>query len=471
MTNILSPLAAGNPVDTIKMLADWNKNNSAHSEIKKKIKSEVVNELIQERFTATEHSTILEIVTDNKIFTSRSKSWKLLNESSEYLSLSSPAVGRANCLLVGGRGKDRFGCIHAITAKVSDNSKGGREIFASSSKQELLTQAVTLTFSAVEHYLESKGLSQKGLSRFNNHSISVQVGKLDHVYEGASLGLATAVAVLSAFLKHPVPGNFAFTGEVGITGEIGKINGLDKKIEAAGYKEMKQVFIPVDNKLPDGIDPRIKISSQSSLNDVFGTVFSENEIKGLVKVFNNKAQNTTGYSEDIFLRRGKQRLLISIVGNRDPYGAPMARPEEQSEGAVLTAFRRLQPDAVCLLAGKQKHINKNAEKTQKILQQITTGDKEKIIIKSVEITNPTDYDQIYVSLSSALGGVKDLINQSEVFLSMSSGSSQIHSVLVHLLQTKELKAYPVQVLEPHRAETWEDRVRLVKSKHLGIGYY
>jgi len=469
LTNILTPLAAGNPVDTIKMLTDWDKKNSAHSKMKNRMKSEVVNKLTQECFTVTEYQTILQIVKNNKTFTNRNKSWKQFNESFRpHLFHTKPAVGRANFFLVGGRDKDRFGCIHAVTAKVSDNGKGEREILVPSS-QALVIQAVTLTFNAVEHYLESKGLDPKGLSRFNNHSISVQVGKLGQVYEGASLGLATSVAVLSAFLKHPVPGNLAFTGEVGITGEIERINGLDKKLEIAGYKEMKKVFIPADNKLPDDIDPRIDVSRQSSLNDIFGMVFDENEIKELVKVFNNKVQDTAKYSEDIFLQREKQRMLISIIGNRDPYGTPMGRPDEQSEGAVLTAFRRLQPGAVCLLAGKEKHIKKNAEKTKKILQQITTGDPRKIIIKSVEITNPTDYDQIYVSLSSALGGVKDLISNSEVFLSMSSGSSQIHSVLVHLLQTKEIKAYPIQVLEPRYAETWEDRVRIVRSKHLGIG--
>jgi hypothetical protein len=64
--------------------------------------------------------------------------------------------------------------------------------------------------------------------------------------------------------------------------------------------------------------------------------------------------------------------------------------------------------------------------------------------------------------------VEDKIRDMEVFLSLSSGTPQMHAVLIDLIRSRRLEAHPLQVKEPRFAKSWEDRVRISKSEYLGI---
>ena len=65
--------------------------------------------------------------------------------------------------------------------------------------------------------------------------------------DGPSAGLAIAVCLYSAIRGIPVPGEAAFTGEMGLRGEIRPVGGVREKLEAAKKAGVRTAYIPADN--------------------------------------------------------------------------------------------------------------------------------------------------------------------------------------------------------------------------------
>lgn len=65
--------------------------------------------------------------------------------------------------------------------------------------------------------------------------------------DGPSAGVGLTLLLLSAFTRQVVPAEYAFTGEVSLTGQVHAIGGLPEKVIAAKEAGVKKVFIPEQN--------------------------------------------------------------------------------------------------------------------------------------------------------------------------------------------------------------------------------
>ncbi len=78
------------------------------------------------------------------------------------------------------------------------------------------------------------------------------VEPLKTLYDGASIGLALTLAILSAYLTKVIPGDLAFTGALDLhtanTGEIIGISGAEEKVLAAERAGIRKVYLPLQNE-------------------------------------------------------------------------------------------------------------------------------------------------------------------------------------------------------------------------------
>jgi len=92
--------------------------------------------------------------------------------------------------------------------------------------------------------------------------------------EGPSAGIATAVAIASAYTNRPVKPLIAMTGEVSLRGRVLAIGGVRDKLIAAARTGMKTVILPKDNEhnlddLPKDIRDKLDIHLVTDIHEVF----------------------------------------------------------------------------------------------------------------------------------------------------------------------------------------------------------
>lgn len=121
-------------------------------------------------------------------------------------------------------------------------------------RQDLLDSSKAAREVAHWHLISNgypEGLSQR--------KVIWQIGRPDGraeavetLYEGASAGMALTVAIISAYLKTPVPSDTAFTGAVNIhsarNGELVGVGGISEKILAALASGARRIYIPLQNE-------------------------------------------------------------------------------------------------------------------------------------------------------------------------------------------------------------------------------
>lgn len=127
------------------------------------------------------------------------------------------------------------------------------------------------------------------------------------------------------------------------------------------------------------------------------------------------------------------KVLLSLVGKRDPYG------DDGSEGSVLTAVRRLAPDRVHLLpnrsvddaAGTERNAQETAARVQEALPAA------QVRIHPLSLVDPTDHGDIGRVLPPAVrDALFGLGPEAEVHCAVSSGTPQLRMMLMLLLQAQ-----------------------------------
>lgn len=83
---------------------------------------------------------------------------------------------------------------------------------------------------------------------FGNQDVFLNVAGGLKVSEPA-IDLALAVALVSSLQDIPVPRDYCFTGEVGLSGEIRPVQQLDKRIAEASRLGYKKIFIPAGSQI------------------------------------------------------------------------------------------------------------------------------------------------------------------------------------------------------------------------------
>jgi hypothetical protein len=458
------PMELGNSVACIERLARAINLCDIPKLLKNKLLKTTIEKVLSEGISEREKSEIKGILINSKIARSRSKIITTIDSVQQKIINYSYEVGSANCLFVAKDKNDEFGCIHQITTTAIRDGNSEIKVFVSKLKNDMVI-AVSIVLAAIRYYLHGKGLIVSGHNDLDNYSFTVQIGDIGNNYDGESLCLSTAVAIMSSLLDKSISSDHAFTGVVRNNGAIERVDGIKEKIRISIQKGIKTIYIPEDN-LDDCEDfkdfKEIVLKPVSSINTVFDNIFGEKDINDLIISLNGEAPEPEG----VFNAQATSKALITAVGNRDPFGTPFDKPEELSEGPVLTAFRKVVPDIVCMIATKE--TIENALRTKVMIEGMTT-EKCLVEIKETEIDNPTDYDRLYISILNIIQEIEGLIEGKEVFLSLSSGTPQMHVIFINLLQKNKIKAYPIQVMEPRFVESWDERVRVVRSEYLGIG--
>ena len=91
--------------------------------------------------------------------------------------------------------------------------------------------------------------------------------------DGPSAGTAMFLAVYSAFTETPVPNDIAFTGEIGIHGQVLPVGGVEEKLEAARMAGAKCVLIPGENWRKAFADMEMRVIPVDTVQEILEKVF------------------------------------------------------------------------------------------------------------------------------------------------------------------------------------------------------
>ncbi|MCX8023312.1 MAG: hypothetical protein N2745_11135 [Syntrophorhabdaceae bacterium] len=460
-SSITLALKLENPVAALERLL----SKKIPKEVKKRLVRELLKSILSMDITAIEKDELSRILyTSTDILGTRNQALSSLEQKRAVPVVERAEIGKTKCLFAVDPYNGPFGVIHPVAAVSIEDGKGEHKVIVNELTGDI-SLAVHTVHEALRFTLERYGLLQEGFIALDNYGITVQIGRFDSVYDGSSLGLAVSAAVMSSLLGVPISSCVAFTGTVNIRAEVGEIDGLKEKLKIAALKGIKRVYVPYGNGGERGVFTKhMEIFPVSTLEEVFDGLFTREKLTSFVELLNKRKKG----SNIVKIPRlsEKKRLLISTVGMRDPYGRSYqdGGGGEFSEGPILTAYRRLVPDQVLLLPTRESL--KNAENTKKEIERFAGADI--CHAKLLDIPDPTDYDAIFIGVLAALKSMDGMIEDREVFLSISSGTPQMHAVFIELVRSKRLNACLIQVKEPRFASSWEDRVKPIRSEYLGI---
>ncbi|MCX8109918.1 MAG: hypothetical protein N3D15_01525 [Syntrophorhabdaceae bacterium] len=462
---ITLPMRLENPVSSLEILISID----LPLEAKKRIAAKLMRTILSIDLTEEEKEEIKSIIYNTKgVFRDKKELIARLNPKEPVQKKDTKETydsGKANGLFVVNSNNGSFGVVHSITATSINDGKGEHKVIANE-----LSQGISLSIYAVNEAIRFTlgryGLKPQGYNNLDNYGITVQVGKIDNIYDGSSMGLAASCAIISSLLDVPISPYMAFTGSINIRGMIEGVDGINEKIRVARLKSIKDIYIPEKNLKEIEAREDINIIPVSELWDVLNSIFSKERMSSFVDTLNKKDSKVT-VGPYALRSKDQKSALISTVGMRDPYGRSYQDKENSlfSEGPILTAYRRLSPDVILLLPTGQ--TIKNAIETKEEIEKISGRDICEI--RTIEISDPTDYDSIYIAILAALNSASELLRDKEKYCSMSSGTPQMHAVFIELIRSGKLNAHPIQILEPKFARSWEDRVRPIKSEYLGFG--
>lgn len=90
-----------------------------------------------------------------------------------------------------------------------------------------------------------------------------------------AIDLAAAVAIASSYKNKPTLATDCFVGEIGLTGEIRRVNRIEQRLQEASKLGFKRVFVPKNSlqgmTRPDGLE----VIGVMTVNDVLKTVFED----------------------------------------------------------------------------------------------------------------------------------------------------------------------------------------------------
>jgi DNA repair protein RadA/Sms len=101
-----------------------------------------------------------------------------------------------------------------------------------------------------------------------NQDVFVNVAGGGRIVEPAA-DLGVVVAAASSYLERPVPGDVLVLGEVGLTGEVRAVNGVEPRLRAAAQLGFRAAIVPRGNA--DGALP-LPVTAVGSVSDALGAL-------------------------------------------------------------------------------------------------------------------------------------------------------------------------------------------------------
>ncbi|GFH41823.1 DNA repair protein RadA [Lactococcus hodotermopsidis] len=88
-----------------------------------------------------------------------------------------------------------------------------------------------------------------------------------------AVDLAVALAIVSSYKEKPTPANVAFIGELGLTGEIRRVNRIENRINEAAKLGFKKIYAPKNSLSGLEIPATIEVIGVATLKEVLQKVF------------------------------------------------------------------------------------------------------------------------------------------------------------------------------------------------------
>jgi hypothetical protein len=408
---------------------------------------------------------------------------ELLSRLEERVPSSTPArPGRANILFVAGdlfRGQ-RVGVVHALD--ILGEPWGGRVRLRHPADIEADVQGFQQGVWAAQQYLSRRGLgTRSGALLRLNYTLEGVLPRLPPglPLSGPSIGLGTAVAVVSRLLDMALPSHVAFTGHVDPTGQIQPVAGIAPKLEAAADKGLAEVYLPAANlrEVPPTASSRVAAKAAFSLDGVaeqlFGTSCLEDAVNRLRAALEPQPLQIGDQSWLVAEDRpeGRLRIVLTCVGRADPFGRYLDRdrtpvaPQVEEEGPILTICRVLSPQVVYLFYTTHKPDNDfrgKAEEVDRLIKQ-ASPDCRVVHVPLVTLTDPSDYGQLWPAFRPAVEKIirSETSGDPSFYVNLSSGSPQMETTWHWLVGAKVLRARLLQVREGRFVPEGETRVRPV----------
>jgi len=136
-------------------------------------------------------------------------------------------------------------------------------------------------------------------------------------------------------------------------------------------------------------------------------------------------------------------VLLSFIGFHDPYGRSVVDGQRQA-GPILTALAEREFDAVVLFATPGS--DERTEATHSAVRE--HHPKCPVTLMQLAIEDPTDYSSIFHELRQSLSAVQKKFPDSELCVSVSSGTPHMHACWIMLVASGELPATLIQSRPP-----------------------
>jgi len=142
---------------------------------------------------------------------------------------------------------------------------------------DVMKESAQIALSLVRERFEEFGIDPEKFAKTDIH-IHVPEGAVPK--DGPSAGIALTLCLLSAFTRHPIAPDIAFTGEVSLTGACLPIGGLNEKALAALQAGVKTLRLPAQNQkdvneLPAPAKKGLKIYTHKHIDEIIKILFKD----------------------------------------------------------------------------------------------------------------------------------------------------------------------------------------------------
>lgn len=162
--------------------------------------------------------------------------------------------------------------------KVSSTSyEGNGKIKVTGSVGKVMEESVEVAFSFIKSNASNFGVDEI-MFQFKDFHVHIEEGATPK--DGPSAGIVIVTAIISMLKNKVIKSDISMTGEMTLRGKILPVGGLKEKLIAASVNGIKQVFIPLENKInledvPDCVKKKLDIIFVRDYLDVYYYLFGE----------------------------------------------------------------------------------------------------------------------------------------------------------------------------------------------------